>query len=266
MPVDYSLTAQGGDTRLGVRTVGTLIKVHANSAATATEYQLESQAEIAEDAITASLLSLPIAPAVAGEPCYVEKGTYLYFGSLFVIAAESKVIGTTATSIAIQPAAAVIAADAVATTYGLITLPSTDVPNNEEVGDVDAKTHVYGEQGAQERVSRTFAPSIPLIVAPGDRGYFYHVLPAALNKAGFNGTVNACIAVPADSGEYEYTFGTALVSVDGDANPVDEIRRPSLMLKFQAPWLKTTLYSAESAGVQTAIAASCKLAGLPLPA
>lgn len=258
MPVDYSLVAQGGDTRLGVRTVGTLIKVHANTSATATEYTITTEAAVLADDVSVSL--------TASATCFIEKGTYLYFGANFIIAAESKSIATTATTLAIQPAADGIADAATATTYGLITLPSTDVPNNEEVGKVDAKTHAYGEQGAQERVSRTFAPSIPLIVAPGDRGYFYHVLPAALNKAGFNGTVNACIAVPADNGEYEYTFGTALVSVDGDANPVDEIRRPSLMLEFQAPWLKTTLYSAESAEVQTAIAASCKLAGLPLPA
>ena len=256
--VDYSLTAQGGDTRLGIRTVGTLVKVHANTAATPTEYTITTEAAVLADDVSVSL--------TASATCFIEKGTYLYFGANSIIAAESKSIATTATTLAIQPAADGIADAATATTYGLITLPSTDVPNNEEVGKVDAKTHAYGEQGAQERVSRTFSPSIPLIVAPGDRGYFYHVLPAALNKTGFNGTVNACIAVPADSGEYEYTFGTALVSVDGDANPVDEIRRPSLMLEFQAPWLKTTLYSAESAGVQTAIAASCKLAGLPLPA
>lgn len=258
MPVDYSLVAQGGDSRLGIRTVGTLVKVHANTASTPTEYTITAEAEIAEDAVTASLS--------ANVVCFIEKGTYLYFGSLVIIAAESKSIATSATSIAIQPAAALVAVDATATTYGLITLPSTDVANNEEVGKVDAKNHKFGEQGAQERVSRAFAPSVPLIVEPGDRGYFYHCLPAAQNKAGFNGTVNACIAVPADADEYEYTFGTALITIDGDANPVDEIRRPSVMLDFQAPWLKTTLYSAESAEVKTAIAASCKLAGLPLPA
>lgn len=256
MSVDYALTAQGGDTRLGIRTVGTLVKVHANTSDTVTVYTLTIGTALTIGAVTASM--------TADTPCWIEKGTYLYFGADAIIAAESKLIGTDATELAIQPAAG--AASGTAETYGLITLPTTDVPNNEEVGKVDAKIHSYGEQGAQERVSRTFSPSVPLIVAQGDRGYFYHVLPAALNKAGYNGTVNACIAVPADDNEYEYTFGTALVTVDGDANPVDEIRRPSLMMEFQAPWLKTTLYSAESAEVQTAIAASCKLAGLPIPA
>lgn len=258
MPVDYDLVAQGGDSRLGIRTVGTLVKVHANTSnASPVEYTISADAEVTTAAVSATLTS--------DSPAWIEKGTYLYFGADFIIAAESKLVDT-ATVLAIQPATAIIAAAAEAVTYGLITLPTTDVPNNEEVGKVDAKIHSYGEQGAQERVSRTFTPSIPLIVAQGDRGYFYHVLPAALNKAGYDGTLNCCIAVPADDNQYEFTFGNALVSVDGDANPVDEIRRPSLMLEFQAPWLKTTLYSAESVDVQTAIAASCKLAGLPLPA
>lgn len=258
MPVDYSTVAQGGDSRLGIRTVGTLVKVHALTSPSPTEYTISVETEIAAEAVTASLS--------ADAPCWVEKGTYLYFDALVIVAAESKLIETTATPIAIQPAAAQVAAAAEATTYGLITLPTTDLPNNEEVGTVDAKTHKYGEQGAMERVSRAFNPSIPLIVDPSDRGYFYHVLPAAENKAGYNGAVNVAIAVPAGSSAYEYTFGTALVTVDGDANPIDEIRRPSLNLMFQPPWLKTTLYDAESADVKTAIAASCKLAGLPLPA
>ena len=257
MAVDYSLVAQGGDSRLGIRTVGTLIKVHANTAATPTEYTVSADTEVATAAVSATLSS--------DAPVWIEKGTYLYFGADFLVAAESKLVDT-ATALAIQPAAATIAAAAEATTYGLITLPSTDLPNNEEAGTVDAKTHKYGEQGAMERVSRSFNPSIPLIVDNGDRGYFYHVLPAALNKAGYNGTLNVALAIPADNSEYEYTFGTALVTIDGDANPVDEIRRPSLNLMFQSPWLKTTLYAAESVDVQTAIADSCKLAGLPLPA
>lgn len=262
MAVDYSLVAQGGDTRLGIRTVGTIVKVHANSASTPTEYTVTADAEITSAAVAATLSS--------DAPVWIEKGTYLYFGADFVVTAESKLVDT-GTALAIQPAATTIAAAATATTYGLITLPTTDLPNNEEVGTVDAKTHKYGEQGAMERVSRTFNPSIPLIVDPGDRAYFYHVVPAAINKSGYNGTLNVAMAVPGgftsnDPGAYEYTFGTALVTIDGDANPVDEIRRPSVNLMFQSPWLKTTLYSAESADVQTAITSSCKLAGLPLPA
>lgn len=258
MPVDYSLVAQGGDTRLGVSTVGTLVKVHANTAATATEYTITAQSQISAEAVTASLS--------ANVACFIEKGTYLYFGSDFIIAAESKTITTGATSLAIQPADAQIADEATATTYGLITLPTTDLPNNEEVGKVDVKTHKYGEQNAEERVSRAFMPSIPLIIEPGDRGYFYHVVVAAQNKTGYNGTLNVAMAVPGDSNDYEYTFGTALVVIDGDANPVNEVRRPSLNLSFQPPYLKTSIYAAESADVKTAIAASCKLAGLPLPA
>lgn len=258
MPVDYSLTAQGGDTRLGVSTVGTLVKIHALTAATPTEYTITTEAAVIANDVSVSL--------TASVACWIEKGTYLYFGSDFLVAAESKLIATTATTLAIQPAADAVADAATATTYGLITLPTTDVPNNEEVGTVDAKTHVYGEQGAMERVSRAFAPAIPLIVAPEDRGYYYHALPAAQNKAGYNGTVNAAIAVPGGNGEYEYSFGVALCTVTGDANPINEIRRPSITLMFQAPYLKTTIYSAESADVKLAIAASCKLAGLPIPA
>jgi hypothetical protein len=258
MPVDYSLVAQGGDTRLGVSTVGTLVKVHANTTAVPTEYTITNEAAIAEDDETASL--------TASAACFIEKGTYLYFGADFIVAAESKSITTSATTLAIQPATATIADAATAKTYGLITLPTTDLPNNEEVGKVDAKTHRYGEQNAEERVSRAFMPSIPLIIEPGDRGFFYHAQPAALNKVGYNGTLNVAMAVPATNDAYEYTFGTALVTIDGDANPVNEIRRPSVNLSFQPPYLKTTLYDAESAAVKTAIAASCKLAGLPLPA
>jgi hypothetical protein len=260
MPVDYSVVAQGGDTRLGVRTVGSLVKIHKMSGVAPTVYTLTVGTTIAVAAVTASLS--------ANVACWIEKGTYLYFGSNFVVAAESKSIGTSATSIAIQPALAEIVSTTEGTTYGLLTLPTTTIANGEEVGKVDAKTHAYGEQGAQERVSRTFNATCQLNVSPGDRGYFYHALPAALNKAGYNGTVNAAIAVPASNGVggYEFTFGTALVTVDGDDLPLDEIRRPSLMLDFQSPWLKTTLYAAESASVQASIAESCKLAGFPLPA
>jgi hypothetical protein len=260
--VDYSTVAQGGDTRLGVRTVGSLVKIHAFPIQEVypTEYTIAADTAIAEDDETADLS--------ADVDCWIEKGTYLYFeGTKVIVAAESKLVETTGTIIAIQPAAAAVDLGDEALTYGLITLPTTSIANGEEVGKVDAKTHAYGEQGAQERVSRTFNATCQLNVSPGDRGYFYHALPAALNKAGYNGTVNAAIAVPASNGVggYEFTFGTALVTIDGDDLPLDEIRRPSLMLDFQSPWLKTTLYDAESTAVKTAITDSCKLAGFPLP-
>lgn len=237
MSVDFSLL-DDGDGRLGVNTNQTVVKVRRNTATqTKIIYTLTAESIIGVGDTVASLS--------ANESVYIEKGTYLYFGTKTIITTESKVIDLTSTDIAIQSATLEIAANETAQTYALITLPTTDIANNETVNKVDAKTHKLGEQGAMERVSREFVPVIPLIVANGDIGYFEHALPASINKTGYNGTVTAFIAVPTGNDLFEYCFGVSLVRIDDDSNPLDEIRRPSIELCFQSPWIKTTLFDAE---------------------
>jgi hypothetical protein len=254
MAIDFSGVAGGGSSRIGIGTGGTLVKIKSlGSGETPVTYTITGSASIG--ATTASLS--------ASVALFVEKGSYLYFGSNFIIPSESKVIGTSATDIAIQPALATISGTC--STYGLLTLPTTNVNNNEEVATIPSKNHLLGEQLTEERLSRALKVSCELIVAPDDRAYFYEALPAALNKAGQSGKVYVAIAAPVLKSKnlYEFTFGTALVTVDGDANPVNELRRPSVTLNFQAPWLKTSVYWAEPEAIKALIDAQIPLCGLP---
>lgn len=236
MAIDFELIEYGFGT-VGVRTQNAVVKIHRNSTKTSSVYTIKAESLINIGDKTASLSS--------DQPVYLEKNTFLYFDTKPLILTESKVIDVTPTTVAINSVGITIQANETASTYGLITLPTNEIENNEVVETVDAKIHAYGEQGAQERVGRTFNPTIGLIIKPGDIGYFEHVLPAAINKAGYDGSVTAFIAIPVNDIDFEYTFGIALVTIDEDSNTTNEIRKPKITLSFQSPWLKTSLIYAE---------------------
>lgn len=255
--VDFTTIADTGfrNSRSAIKTCGSIVKIKALFSETPITYTITGS-------INGGGLSADLTSDVA---VYIEKGTYLYFATGQVVTAESKTIGTTATTIAIQYNAGSISGNC--TTYGLVSLPTSNINNNEEVATVPSKNHLMGEQMGEERLSRMLKVGCELVLRLNEIGYFYEALPAALNKANYNGKVFAAIAIPAldNQGGYEFTFGNALITVDGDANPVNEIRRPSVMLNFQPPWLKTSVYNAESTAVKDLIITNCKLAGLPVP-
>lgn len=277
MAVDFTGLSEGGINRLGISTSNTLVKVHANIYSGNVIYTITTHSTITSSSTQVSLSSNL-------DATFLEKGTYLTFGVNNIVINESILIGTTPQTVQILTNSN-IASGSTAQTYAMVTLPSTDVNNSEEVELIDATTHShsmlnstylnriatsgilelggvnsFSEQTSQERVARSLTVTIPLIIRPEDRGYFYHVLPVSMGQYG--STLNVFIAVPAGNNKWEYTIGNAFAVIDSDANPVDEIRRPTVRLIFRPPWVKTTLYEQEKSVVRTIISNTLVLAGV----
>jgi hypothetical protein len=91
-------------------------------------------------------------------------------------------------------------------------------------------------------------------------------LPSAENAQGYTGRIYVFAAVPIDNtNKFEYGVGGGLVTITGDPNPKNEIRRPQISVKMQYPYIKSTLYSLESVQRQGLLVTAAKLAGEAIP-
>jgi len=240
-----------------------------NTTGLPTEYVVSTAAIAVSD--TDTTLALETVDGVAagvGDEVYLEKGTILTFGANILTLAANVTVTSTGNAVDIYPAAAIIAADSETTVFGLVRLPVSEIGNwNQTINNVDVKTLGFGEQMQMERVSAQWTPNLNLIIPPNNVAYYKHVLPACDNYEGYTGRLWLFMAVPADNaGNFEYGVGPALVSINADPVPKDEVRRPVIQAEMQYPYIKTTTYANESAERQALIEIACSTAGVAVPA
>jgi len=263
MPALDLTTLLDGSPVNGIQTNRGFVSVCAVTSATGdpTEYIVTTKDAIALNAVSANLQSS------ATFTC--EKGQALYFGAnLIVVSATTVISSVTPTAVPIYTAAAGIADETAShPTFGMASLPVADISGwNQAVNTVDAKTLGYGEQSQDERVSANWDLSLSLIIPPSNLAYYEHILPSADNHQGYTGRIYVFAAVPIDNaGKFEYGVGPGLVTVSGDPNPKNEIRRPQISVKMQYPYIKSTLYSLESVQRQALLVTAAKLAGKTVP-
>ena len=272
MPILDLTTVRDGNTVLGVQTnraYAKCVAIKNDSTGLPTEYTISTAAiAVADVSATLTLEEVDGVGAGVGDSIFLEKGTILTFGSNVITLAANVTVTSTGDSVAIYPAAAIITDASETTVFGLVRLPVGEIGNwNQTVNNVDVKTLGYGEQMQNERVSVQWTPNLTLIINPNNVGYYQHILPSADFHEGFTGRVWLFMAVPTDdAGSFEYGIGPALVSINSDPVPKDEVRRPVVQAEMQYPYLKTTAFANESVSRKALIQTACKTAGVAVPA
>lgn len=272
MPILDLTTLRDGSPVQGVQTNRAFAKcVAVTNASTGlpTEYVVSTSVIAANDTdCTLTLETVDGVAAGAGDEVFIEKGTILTFSGGVLTVAANVTVTSAGVSASIFPAAGTITADSTTTIFGLVRLPVSEIGNwNQTVNNVDVKTLGFGEQMQMERVSAQWTPNLNLIINPNNVAFYKHVLPSCDNYEGYTGRLWLFMAVPADNaGTYEYGVGPALVSINSDPVPKDEVRRPVIQAEMQYPYIKTTTFANESAERQALIEIACSTAGVAVPA
>lgn len=186
---------------------------------------------------------------------FLRAGTILTFGANTLTVLNDVTVGTTATSVAIEPATAIIAAAATAETFALLELLSPEnVPYNIEATTVD-RTDLKSFQTSSVKTNNGFKPQIQCIASKDDKA-LWQVFEGAR-------TVRDVYAVIYYSSD-QLVFGRAIITGYNFDGAKSEIQRPQFTLEFQGDdYRTTTTYLEADANEQAVMNEIARLAGIP---
>lgn len=218
-------------------------------------YTITSTVAIALNGTTATLQVTT--PSTVGTQVRLRAGSVLQFGAASIKLASNALITTTATPVTIEPAAAAVAINATATTWGMLQLLSpTDLPIDNQSQSVNRTDLSYGLQGSEVKTKVMMSSQIAIIARPDDRAYWDVIFPAAHSSQDI-------YALIVRGGDSRHAFGKVQVSNLTDPGVIEDFSKPTFQLSFQAPFAAPTLFPYLSTAEQTALNSVRNLAGLP---
>ncbi|MGL5076886.1 MAG: hypothetical protein ACRDBG_13825 [Waterburya sp.] len=188
---------------------------------------------------------------------YLREGAVLQFGSNFAVVAANITIGTTATSVAVRPLTAAIAANATASTWGMAkVIAPTNIPITLTSNKQDSTSLSDGIYGSSVKTKVMSNPQITTIGNPQDKALYDTILDAA------NSDAELYAVIARASGMMQ--FGRVMVeNFTNDGNQSD-FEKPQFTLDFQGKIGVTTLPAFLTTTEKAQANALRSLAGLPL--